>query len=96
MNRLLEVGSQWAPGEEMRIDHRQEITQDFLDSLTDARIDSVKRACGEMERVASVPTGVIEVWMREGRDVWNASPSQIVNWLRADDLHAFITTDKNV
>ena len=47
-----------------------------------------------MHRVASIPVAVVEKWMREGRDFNNASVKEILGWLKAENLDAFITSDK--
>jgi hypothetical protein len=76
--------------------HQQAITSDFLDRLKSercARQDIGKR---ELHRVASVPTHVIELWQRQGVDVWNLSPREVVQRLERENLHAFITTNGRV
>lgn len=76
--------------------HHQLITSDFVDSLKNARNDSVQSRCGDYHRIASVPTFVIELWMRQGIDVDNMTPREVVTRLRREGLHHFITSDKSV
>jgi hypothetical protein len=76
--------------------HDQPITDDFLDSLKSERLAKAAIRAGEMHRVASVPTSVIELWMRQGYDFYRMTPREIVNKLNADDLGAFVATPKSV
>lgn len=78
------------------IARHQVITDDFLTDLNNERIATANVRAGEHMKVASVPTSVWELWQRQGRDPQNASARQIVQWLRADNLHAFIATEKRV
>ena len=96
MNLLQNVASLQPDVGDLLLVHKQHITQDFLDDLKFARSESVQQQCGDYHRVASVPAHVMDSWIAQGRDPWNATPRQIVEWLRKDDLHAFIATDKRV
>lgn len=78
------------------IKHEQAISSDFLDSLKSERYAKAAVRSGEMERVASVPVFVWELWERQGRDPKNATPREIVRWLSDASLDAFITTSKRV
>jgi|TARA_B110000908_G_scaffold160986_1_gene204741 hypothetical protein len=73
----------------------QHIAQSFLDDLNDARNDSSKTT-GDMMRVASIPTAVVEKWMREGFNLWEAKGSEIVRKLKNEDLDMFLTTNKRI
>ena len=74
----------------------QHISQSYLDDLKDARNDSGSKPTGEMMRVASIPTAVVEKWMREGFNIWEAKGSEIVRKLKNEDLDMFLTTNKRV
>lgn len=76
--------------------HEQSITSEFLDSCKDMRAAQADLRSRELNQVASVPTAVVELWLRQGRDVWNASPREIVQWLEKDSLQAFITSPGRV
>lgn len=76
--------------------HTQHISQSFLDDLKDARNDSGSKPTGDMMRVASIPTAVVEKWMREGFNIWEAKGSEIVRKLKNEDLDMFLTTNKRV
>ena len=76
--------------------HEQAIPSTFLDDLKSERLAKAAMRCSEMERVASVPTFVVELWMRQGFDFYNATPREIVARLNANDLGAFVTTPKRV
>jgi len=76
--------------------HTQSVPQAFLDDLKDARNESSGRRMGEFMRIASIPTLVVEKWRREGFDVWEASGAEIVKRLKAENLDAFLATDKQI
>jgi hypothetical protein len=78
------------------VKHEQPITDDFLDSLHSERMAKEHVRHGELNRVASVPTSVVELWLRQGIDVWNMTPHEVVARLERDNLHAFITTPGRV
>lgn len=77
-------------------EHTQVIPDDFLDNLKSERHAKEHMRAGEHDRVASIPTFVVELWMRQGYDFTRMSAREIVAKLRADDLHAFIATPKRV
>jgi hypothetical protein len=76
----------------------QEIPQHLLDDLKQQRDDSTSRREGEFMRVASIPTVVVEKWMREGFNILdpNVNGKEIVRRLKAENLDAFLTTDKSI
>jgi hypothetical protein len=75
----------------------QHITDEFLDNLKEDRAAS-KAPAGEYHKVASIPVAVIEKWMREGFNIFdkNIRVEEVVKRLRAEDLQAFIATDKRI
>lgn len=74
----------------------QEITKDFLDDLHCARAASRDRKAAEMERVAAVPTSLVDNWLARGLPFWEMSSRAIVDQLDRDNLQAFISTEKRV
>jgi len=76
--------------------HTQQISQSFLDDLKDARNESTSKPMGEFHRVASIPTVVVEKWLREGFNIWEASGPEIVKRLKAENLDAFMATEKRI
>lgn len=76
--------------------HTQNISQAFLDDLKDARNESTGQKMGEFHRVASIPTAVVEKWLREGFNIWEASGPEIVKRLKAEDLQMFMATDRRI
>jgi len=79
--------------------HTQEIPQSFLDGLAEQRNNSTSQREGEFMRVASIPTVVVEKWMREGFDILsdrNITGADIVKRLKAENLDAFLTTEKSI
>ena len=78
--------------------HSQDISQTFLDSLKEQRDNSKNQREGEYMRVASIPTIIVEKWMREGFNIMSGehSAAEIVKRLKAENLEAFMTTEKSV
>jgi len=72
----------------------QAIPDQFLQNLRNERAANKNTVAGEMHRVASIPVAVVDKWKSEGRDFDNAKISEILTWLRAENLDAFITSDK--
>lgn len=79
--------------------HQQHIPSSFLTNLSDMRHNSTQTREGEFMKVASIPTVVVEKWMREGFDILgdrNIKPADIVKKLKAEGLEDFLTTNKRV
>ena len=78
--------------------HTQELSDDFLTGLKEQRNASKDQREGEFMRVASIPTIVVEKWMREGFNIMTGehSAADIVKKLKSENLHAFLTTEKSV
>lgn len=78
--------------------HTQEIPQSFLDDIKDQRNASLDRREGDYMSVAQIPVVIVEKWMREGFDIMTGehSAADIVKKLKAENLDAFLTTDKRV
>lgn len=74
----------------------QHIPQSFLDDLKNAREDSVREKAREFHHVASIPVAVVNKWMREGFDIYEATIPEIMTRLRAEHLDAFIATKKRI
>ena len=78
--------------------HTQEIPTQFVDQLKAERDNSSSVREGEFMKVASIPTVIVEKWMREGFNIFdkNINGKEIVKRLKAENLDAFLTTDKRV
>ena len=76
--------------------HTQNISQAFLDDLKDSRNASKEHLEGEFMRVASIPTAVIEQWMREGFNIYEVTGAEIVKRLKEQNLDAFLATNKRI
>jgi len=74
----------------------QIISQSFMDDLKDSRNQTSNKPSGEFMRVASIPTTVVEKWLREGFNVWEQSGTEIVKRLRNESLDGFLATDKRI
>jgi hypothetical protein len=78
------------------VKHEQEIPDDFLTMLKDERSAHDHLRHSELNRVASVPTSVIEIWMKQGLDPFRMTPREVVARLKRDGLDAFLATSKRV
>lgn len=80
------------------IQRSQEIPQHLLDSIAERRKDSAGKREGNFMKVASIPTVVVEKWLSEGFDIFdpNVNGREIVKRLKAENLDAFLTTDKSL
>ena len=79
--------------------HSQHIPQWHLDDLAEQRKASTGKREGEFMRVASIPTVIVEKWMREGFNIMtdrNITGADIVKRLKAENLDAFLTTEKSI
>jgi len=74
----------------------QGITQRFLDNCQAERSDKGNSRSGDWEKVASVPTVVIDKWLAQGIPFYELSPHEILMRLSAENLGAFITTNKRI
>jgi len=72
----------------------QEIPQRFLDKLKEERFESKNRRSNDYVRVASIPTVIVDKWIREGYDFHNESIKNIVAKLKMEGLDHFLTSDK--
>jgi hypothetical protein len=78
------------------IEKVQAIPQNFIDSLRAEKGNSKAVRENEYMRVASIPVIVVEKWLNEGFDFWNASAKEIVTRLKQENLDYFVTTEKQV
>lgn len=78
------------------IERFQEIPQWWLDELKTERFESKNRPAGEYHRAASIPQAVVDKWLAEGYDVFKEPVAKSLARLRAENLDAFITTDKQL
>ena len=96
-SNLLGVDTQYLQtGNDVFRKHTQNISQSFLDDLKDARNASKDQDEGEYMRVASIPVIVVEQWMREGFNIYEATPQEIVQRLKDQNLDYFMATEKSI
>lgn len=97
---MFEADQSFADGPDgLIIRHDQEITPELLDHLADARHNSQHSREGDFMHVAAIPTIIVEQWQRDGFDIMNdrnITASQIVARLKAENLTAFLATNKRV
>lgn len=79
------------------LQHSQEITDEFL-AHNKALRDASSARSGDYHQIASIPTVVVEKWMREGFNIFdnNVKASEIVARLKTEGLTDFLTTNKRV
>lgn len=78
----------------MAIKAEQELGSQFWNDLDEAKTDFQMRLNG-LTPVASIPSAVVNQWVREGFDFWHASAAEIQKKLRKEDRKRFLVTDKN-
>lgn len=67
----------------------QELGQDFWDDLEQAKENFHFRHQG-LTPVASIPEALVNKWLREGFDVWNAPANEIVRKLKSEHYDKFV------
>lgn len=78
------------------VGHTQEIPEDFLARLQSEKNETQGRRAGTFLRVASIPTVIVEKWLREGFDVSKEPVRESLKRLRNEHLDDFITTTKKI
>jgi hypothetical protein len=78
--------------------HREQtIHSDYLDDLRKVKDASLEHMGNrEMHRVASVPVELVERWMSQGFNIYEAPAKDIVKRLQAEQMDAFITTKRSL
>jgi hypothetical protein len=95
MTQLIDPRYEFLGSDDFVIKRTQEITDDFLTQNAEKR--SASRApMGEFHQFASIPTGIVEKWMREGFDIWTEPAKAIVARLKQEDLSAFLTSERKI
>lgn len=85
------------PTDGLIIGTRQEVDDDFLSMLRGIRQDSTDQREGEFMLAASVPVFIHDLWMkRDNYDMTKEDIRTTLKKLRAENLDAFITTNKRV
>ena len=67
----------------------QELTENFYDDLEEAKENFHLRLNG-LTPVASIPETLVNKWIREGFDFWNAPAKEIIRKLKIDQYETFI------
>lgn len=75
---------------------QQEITKDFLDELHSERMAKTALRTSDHNRVAAVPTSLVNLWLAQGIPFWDMTAHEVAQKLRNDGLHAFLATDAAV
>jgi hypothetical protein len=94
---LLGVNTQYLQsGTDVIRKHTQNITQNFLDDLKDARNASDEQKEGDYQRVASIPVAVHEQWLREGFNLYEEPMKATIKRLCDQGLDGFMATNKRI
>jgi hypothetical protein len=78
------------------IHHSHDLPDDYISALKRDKIDTLHTHAGDFFRIATIPTGIVEAWQREGFDIHKESASAIINKIKKHDMDAFITTTKSI
>ena len=78
------------------IKRSQEIPDQFFDDLAAQRLEGSETQSGEYWKVASIPAVVVEQWMREGFNIYEAPAKDIVKRLRRLGYDKLFATSKSV
>lgn len=81
-------------GSNLIIAKEQDITDDYIQDLKDARFGSKNARAGEYHRAASIPVILHEKWMAEGYNCMEEPIRKTIARLKAEGLDYFITSDK--
>lgn len=71
------------------IESEQYLGRDFWNDLDNMKEAFSFRPDG-LTPVASIPEGLVNKWIREGFDFWNAPAKEIIQKLRIDQYDAFV------
>lgn len=95
--RLLENDATWGQNADgLYVKRTQVIPQEFLDDLKSERAARSNQKHQELNLVASVPTHIVELWLRQGIDVWHMTAREVVQKLERDNLQVFVVTPGRV
>jgi hypothetical protein len=99
MTKIIDPTVEFLEGDhdaQLVVKHQQDIPQEHLDSLKEARAASTTRKMGDWHRAASIPTSVYEAWLRSGYDAQKEPIAKTMAKLRQEGLDYFITTDRRL
>jgi len=82
--------------EPLTIQRTQEIPQEHLDQLAEARKASTQGPMGNWHRAASIPESVYLMWLRQGYDATREPIHKTLAKMKAEGLDYFITTDRRL
>ena len=78
------------------IQETQEIPEEHLSALQIQKADSISTPMGELHRVASIPTALVDEWLRQGFDVMKEPITEVLKRLNKYHLDKFITTRRRI
>lgn len=97
MTKLIDAKVDFEETSEGLVIAKQQVIPDsFLQALKAERDASKDVREKESMRVASIPTCIVDKWIKEGFDFWNESNAKIVAKLKHENLDYFVTTAKQI
>lgn len=81
--------------DELAVAYEQEITSEFLQQLQDSFVGQ-RDATGNFLGVASIPTAIVDRWLREGFNVYEEPIQASVARLKAECMERFLLTSKRI
>lgn len=69
----------------------QYLGDDFWDDLSEAK-DNFHFRLNGLTPVASIPEALVNKWLREGFDFWEAPANEIIKKLKAEDYGTFVVS----
>jgi len=73
---------------------KQHIPDEFIRKCKFERMNSLSVKEGENMKIASIPVAIVEEWLTQGFDIYKENAKSIMKRLKAQDLDAFVTTNK--
>lgn len=99
MSRFIQSDFKLHKGDESShfvVERYQDIPQEFLDQLAEDRKESSTSRMKDFHKVASIPEVLVQKWLREGFDIYQADVKEILAKLRAESLDYFIATERRI
>lgn len=95
MTQLIDTNVSLLGSDDDCVLYSQVIPDSFTDDIQN-RFTGANDKTGEFLFVGSVPTAVVDRWLREGFDVYRAPIRETLAKLRAENMGRFIGTSKRI
>jgi len=81
---------------ELGVQFTQDIPDEFVQDIQDRFTHANDAVGGEFLFVGSVPTGVVDRWMREGYNIFEEPIRKTLAKLKAENFGRFVATSKSI